>query len=149
MYETVSNCFLMRFMFHNEIHSPLGAGYNPVKIKQGLRSQMHFSHTNYSPQISALTWTISPLNPESFSHETSFSLYMPLTHCISISVQALTPKLNLSPLTALKIRLVTLTTPTHKRAFNSQHSRLSYTRSESKQPSLPEVSLLQGESSIF
>ena len=37
------------------------------------------------------------LNPELFLYETSFSLYMPLTHPISISVQALTPKLNLTP----------------------------------------------------
>ena len=53
------------------------------------------------------------LNTELFSHETTFSLCMSLTHCISISVQALTPKLNLSPLPALGSRLVTLTMPTH------------------------------------
>ena len=100
-------------MVHNEIHSPLGAAYNPGEVKQGLRAQMDFSHTSYSHQVSALTWTISPLIPELFSHETSFSLYMPLTHRISISVQALTPKLHLSPLPALTTRLVTLTTPTH------------------------------------
>ena len=58
MYETVVNCFLMRFMVHNEIHSPLGAGYNSDKVKQGISAQMHFSHTSYSPQISAFTWTI-------------------------------------------------------------------------------------------
>ena len=57
--------------------------------------------------------TIQGLNPELFSLETSFSLYMPLTHRISISVQAPTPKLNLSPLPALASRLVTLIMPTH------------------------------------
>ena len=46
MYETVSNCFLMRFMVYNEIHNPLGAGYNPGKVKQGLRAQMHFNHSS-------------------------------------------------------------------------------------------------------
>ena len=55
MYETISNCFLMRFMVHNEIHCPLGAAYNPGKVKQGL------SHTSYSPQVSALTWTLMKL----------------------------------------------------------------------------------------
>ena len=55
----------------------------------------------------------SPLNNELFSFETSFSLTMPLTHRIFISVQALTSKLNLSPLPALASRLVTFTMPTH------------------------------------
>ena len=54
-----------------------------------------------------------PLNTELFSLETSFTLCMPLMHRISVSVQALTPKLSLSPLSALASRLVTLTTPTH------------------------------------
>ena len=44
-------------MVHDEIHSPLGAAYNPGKVKQGLRAQMDFSHTIYSHQVSALTWT--------------------------------------------------------------------------------------------
>ena len=34
-------------------------GYNPGSVRQKLRVQMHFSHTNYSPKISALTRTIS------------------------------------------------------------------------------------------
>ena len=54
----------------------------------------------------------NPLNTELFLLETSFSLYMPLTHRISIPVQALTPKLNLSQLPTLTNRLVTLTMPT-------------------------------------
>ena len=41
---------------------------------------------------------------------------MPLTHRISISVQALTPKLNLSPLLALASGLVTLTHATDANA---------------------------------
>ena len=49
-----------------------------------------------------------PLNPKFFSLQTTFSPHMPLTHLISISVQALTPKL-----LALISSLVTLTTPTH------------------------------------
>ena len=48
-----------------------------------------------------------------FSLQTSFSLYMPLTHCIFIFVQAATPKLNPSSLPALTSRLLALTTPTH------------------------------------
>ena len=56
---------------------------------------------------------LGPLNPEFFSLETSFSLYMHLTHRISIFVRALTPKLNPSPLPALTSRLVTLAMPTH------------------------------------
>ena len=38
---------------------------------------------------------------------------MPLTHLLSISVQALTPRLHPCPLLALISSLVTLTTPTH------------------------------------
>ena len=53
------------------------------------------------------------LNPKFFSLQTTFSPHMPLTHLISISVQALTPKLHLCPLLALISSLVTLTTPTH------------------------------------
>ena len=64
-------------------------------------------------QMLISTHSQNPLNLELFSHGTSFSLCMPLMHCISISVQALTPKLNLSPLSALTITLMTLTTPTH------------------------------------
>ena len=62
--------------------------------------------------INLFMYFVNPLNTEIFSLETSFSLCMPLTHRISISVQALTPKLNLRPLPALASRLVTLTTPT-------------------------------------
>ena len=48
---------------------------------------------SYNPTIKlSQVGLTNPLNPELFSHETSFSLYMPLTHRISISVQALTPK---------------------------------------------------------
>ena len=60
-----------------------------------------------------LFMVVKELNPEFFPLEPSFSLYMPLTHHISISVQALTPKLNTSPLSALTSRPVTLTMPTH------------------------------------
>ena len=56
---------------------------------------------------------INPLNPKFFSLQTTFSPHMPFTHLISISVQALTPKLNPCPLPALISSLVTLTTPTH------------------------------------
>ena len=63
---------------------------------------------------------------------------MPLTHHTSISVQALTPKLNPRPLPTLVSRLMTLTMAMHKWPCNSQHYRLLYTRSEPKQPSLPE-----------
>ena len=50
-----------------------------------------------------------------FSLQTGFSLHMPLTHIIFISVQALTTKLKLNPtpLPALISRLMTLTTITH------------------------------------
>ena len=60
-----------------------------------------------------LLMVVKELNPEFFPLEPSFSLYMPLTHRISISVQALTPKLNTSPLSPLTSRPVTLTMPTH------------------------------------
>ena len=43
----------------NEIHGQLQAGYNPDKVRQRLRAQMHFSYTSYSPQILPPTWTIS------------------------------------------------------------------------------------------
>ena len=56
---------------------------------------------------------LSPLNTEFFSLEITFSLNMPLTHRISISVKALTPKLSPTPLPALASRHVTLTTPPH------------------------------------
>ena len=46
-------------------------------------------------------WCLSPWNPELISFETSFSLYIPLTHRIFISVQALDykiePKSTFSP----------------------------------------------------
>ena len=48
-----------------------------------------------------------------FLLQATFSPHMPLTHLISISVQALTPKLHPCPLLALISSLVTLTTPTH------------------------------------
>ena len=50
------------------------------------------------------------LNPNFFSLKTTFNIHMPLMLHISISVRALTPKLNPSPLPAW---LVTLTMPTH------------------------------------
>ena len=84
-----------------------------------------------------------------FSPETTSSLDMPSTHRVSISVQALTPKVNPSSLPALISRLLNLTTPTYQSAYNSQHFWLSNTCSEPKQSSLPETNPLQGESSIF
>ena len=65
-------------------------------------------HTSYSSSA-----CFNPLSPEYFSLQINFSLYMPLTHHISTSVQALTPKLNPTPLPALASRPVMLTTPTH------------------------------------
>ena len=53
------NCLSMRFIAHNEIHGPLGASYNPERVRQRLRDPMQFSNTNYSPQILAPTWTIN------------------------------------------------------------------------------------------
>ena len=55
----LSCCLLMRFIAHNELNSPLRVGYNSGRVRQGLRAQMHFSHTNYSPQISAFTQTLN------------------------------------------------------------------------------------------
>ena len=52
-------------------------------------------------------------NPKCFSLQTTFSPHTPSKHLISISVQALTPKLHPCPLLALISSLVTLTTPTH------------------------------------
>ena len=63
--------------------------------------------------ITASAARLNPLNPKFFSLQTTFSPHMPFTHLISISVQALTPKLNPCPLPALISSLVTLTTPTH------------------------------------
>ena len=48
MYESVANCFFMRFSVHNEIHNPLGADYNPGKVKQVLRAQMHLNSVSVS-----------------------------------------------------------------------------------------------------
>ena len=57
---------------------------------------------------------VIPLNVNLFFPlETTFSIYMPLAYHISISVQALTPKLNLCSLPALITTLVILTTLTH------------------------------------
>ena len=58
-------------------------------------------------------WLVKPLTPKLYSFQTTFSICMPTTHHIFISVQALTPKLNPSALAAIISRLVTLTTPTH------------------------------------
>ena len=111
--------------------------------------KLHGSLRHYKP--CGVKILVSPSNTDFFSLETSFSLYMPLMHRISISVQALTPKLNLSPLPALTSRLVTLTTPTHYRARNivSTLGKFSSTHSDPKQPSLTEMNPLQGESSVF
>ena len=105
--------WLMIFIAHNDIHGSLEEGYSPGRIRERLRAQIHFSHTSYSLQIPALTRTLSPLNPKFSSLQATFSPHMPLTHLISISVQALTPKLHPCPLLALISSLVTLTTPTH------------------------------------
>ena len=69
---------------------------------------------------------LNPLNP---SLKTAFSIHMPLTHHISISVEVLTPKLNPFPLPALINRLMILTSSTHQQACNSQHYLLSYSLS--------------------
>ena len=53
------------------------------------------------------------LQTQIFFTWTTFSLHMPLTHHVSISVQALTPKVNPSSLPALISRLMNLTTPTY------------------------------------
>ena len=63
------------------------------------------------PNEALMAHVVNPLNSKFFSLQTTFSPHMPLTHLISISVQALTPKLH--PLLALISSLVTLTTPTH------------------------------------
>ena len=55
MCHTVSNCLLMIFIAHI---SPIGVGYNSGRVRHKIRAQMYFSHTNYSPQISAFTWII-------------------------------------------------------------------------------------------
>ena len=73
-----------------------------------------------------------PLNPYFFHLRLLFThtcKCTPLMHHISISVQALTPYLNLCPLPALISWLVTLTMPTHYWTINSQHYRLSYSHS--------------------
>ena len=49
------------------------------------------------------------LTLKTLSLETTFSLYMPLMHQISFSVQALSPNLHLTPVLALISRLMTLT----------------------------------------
>ena len=48
-----------------------------------------------------------------FSLQIAFSIHMPLIHHISISAQALTPKLNTCTLPASINRLMILTMPTH------------------------------------
>ena len=70
-------------------------------------------HILLLPLVVCLVVCLSSLNPELFSLEISFSLYMPLMHRTFISVQSLTPKLKPTPLPALASRLVTLTMPTH------------------------------------
>ena len=73
------NLFLMIFIAHNDIHGSLEEGYSPGRVGTRLRAQIHFSHTSYSLQISALTWTLNPLNPKFFSLQTTctFSPHMP------------------------------------------------------------------------
>ena len=63
--------------------------------------------------ISHETAHLWSLTPKLYSFQITFSICMPTTHHIFISVRALTPKLNPSALAAIISRLVTLTMPTH------------------------------------
>ena len=71
------------------------------------------SERNVKAYKLALLNLINPLTPKLYSFQTTFSICMPTTHHIFISVRALTPKLSPSALAAIISRLVTLTTPTH------------------------------------
>ena len=51
----VPNLLLMVFIAHNDIHGSLEEGYNPGRIGERLRAEIHFSHTSYFLQILALT----------------------------------------------------------------------------------------------
>ena len=86
-----------------------------VTTQVGLEKGLGLKSTSATQaiQILALTRTLNSLNPKFASLQATFSPHMPLTHHISISVQALTPKLHPFPLLALMSCLVTLTTPTH------------------------------------
>ena len=66
---------------------------------------------------------------------------MPSTYHIFIFVQALTPKLNASPLAATVHTLVAFTTPSHQSTYSSQHSQPVNICSVPKQPSLLEMKL--------
>ena len=85
------------------------------------------------PNEALMAHVVNPLNSNFFSLQTTFSPHMPPTHLISISVQALTPKLHPCPTSGL----------------NKQSRDFDHTHSEPKQPFLLETSLLQGESSVF
>ena len=50
------NCLLMIFIVYNDIPVSLEAGYSTGMVRQRLRAQIHFRHTSYCFQISALTW---------------------------------------------------------------------------------------------
>ena len=84
---------------------PLFSSYNSLGFNIHIASPQQGQMNNY-------IW-INPLNPKFFSFQTTFSPHMPFRHLISISVQALTPKLNPCLLLTLISSLVTLTTPTH------------------------------------
>jgi len=51
----------MRFIAHNGIHGSHEEGYSPGRVGKRLRAEIHFSHTNYSLQIPALTRTLKAL----------------------------------------------------------------------------------------
>ena len=74
---------------------------------------VHNTHALAQNSLKDFTWVNITLNLYFFSLQTTFSPHMPLTHLISVSVQALAPKLYPCPLLALISSLVTLTTPTH------------------------------------
>ena len=55
----VPNLLLMVFIAHNDIHGSFEEGYNPGRVGERLRAEIHFSHTSYFLQIPALTWTLN------------------------------------------------------------------------------------------
>ena len=59
MHRNVPHLLLMIFIAHNDIHGSLAEGYNPGRVRERLRAQIHFSHTSYSLQIPALTRTLN------------------------------------------------------------------------------------------
>ena len=75
---------------------------------------------NFWPHVPAPSPTISPLNTKLYSLKVLFRLVPPSFTCISTSARSWPEKLDPRLPSVVLCRFMTLTTPTHYRALNSQ-----------------------------